>query len=304
MSEHAIRALESAIRSLVNTQAKLGERLALTSATMEKLPAMLADQSQVVTRALAEQTRLLADLEIARAEAAHAGKLGQLALERAHLEEKRERLQEDGGIIRERRTGVLAELTEEANRRVRELDGEAFDLIERDFLETVVRNYAELYSSNIGHLRAHYSGHVDVRSALLRRAVARLVARIDSVEERLQAARSQLEVVWLEGGQVKDGEVCLSIWRSVSGHRERHHVHSGNGMAELSPDLGGRVAEAAASAATRPLNGSEVEAVATLIKDLEPRAGATEQEWPEVVEEIRSALARHPPRVFAGGEIV
>ena len=302
MSEHGIRALESAIRALVKTQAKLGERLALTSATMEQLPAMLADQSKVVIRALAEQTRLLADLEVARAEAAHAGKLGQLAMERAHLEEKHARLQEDGDVIRARSQAVQSELTDEAERRVRELDGEAFDLIEKDFLETVVHNYTHLYSSNIGHLRSHYAAHVHVRSALLQRAVDQLVARIDSIEERIQAARSQLQAVWLDAGQVQDGEVRLSVWRAVLGQRERLNVHSGAGLAELPAEISDRVAAAAATGSTRPLNGSEIGAVTGLMDGFEPRAGATEAEWTEVVAEIRQAIAGRPPQVFASGE--
>lgn len=302
MSEHSIRALERAIEALVKTQSKLGERLARSTATLEKLPAMMADQSQVVARALAEQTRLLAELEVARAEAATAGKRGQLAAERAHLEEKRARLKEDGEVIQTRNLGVQNELSREADRRVRELDGEAFALVEKDFTQAVVANYSELYGPGINQLRAHYARHIDLRSALLQRAVEQLVQQIELVEARVKVAQGELKKVLLRPDALPEGDLALSVWRTLRGHRETYQVHSVAGLGELDPAIAERIGIRARGEPERPMTSAEVEQVADLMERGEPRGGAVEAEWPQVVEEIRGALAAQPPRVFSGGE--
>ena len=50
------------------------------------------------------------------------------------------------------------------------------------------------------------------------------------------------------------------------------------------------------------MRATEIEAVLDKMRRLEPRGGATEQEWDAVVEEIGAALNELPPMVFSCGE--
>jgi hypothetical protein len=301
--EHTIRALKDAINTLVSVQSELGDRLAKSTAVLEGLPQMMAEQSKVVSQELAEQSRLLAELEVARVEASSDGRKGQLLAEQAHLREKQARLQEDCEVIRSRSEQVQMELTREANRRVRELDGEVLALIETDYRELVHANYSALYAKNTAQLRSHYAQRVDLRSELLGRSLRGLEERIQVTEAAIATAKDQVEGLLLGDEAPPEGEASLSVWRTVTFDLlESLQVQAGTGLKPLDEEMTTRLSSAVANAATRPLREGEIGGLLDRMRGFEPHAGATEQEWDEVVEEIGAVLREKPPEVFVGRE--
>lgn len=144
MAEQDIHALQAAVKALLEAQGESTRELRRAMGSLEALPALFQNQAEVLQRGFSNNAKILAEIEVARAQADAQGLEGAWTQMAASLEEAVTDYAESVTAITQRYQKLQEELSRDAAKRVQQLDGPALELMNVD-LEHVVRWYRDVF---------------------------------------------------------------------------------------------------------------------------------------------------------------